>query len=85
MDKKFRIAEGSASVIKRPLVEIIGNRRVLIENHTGITEFGNERITASNTGGNVVVTGRDLQITLISEEQIVIVGKIGSVLLDEGI
>ena len=79
MDKKFRIAEGSASVIKRPLVEIIGNRRVLIENHTGITEFGNERITASNTGG------RDLQITLISEEQIVIVGKIGSVLLDEGI
>ena len=28
----------------QPVVELVGDRRVLIENHIGVTEYGTERI-----------------------------------------
>ena len=82
MNKKFAITEKVTSISKQPLVEIIGKRRVLIENHSGITEMSNDRITASNDGGNIVITGKDLQLVMMSVDQIVVAGQIESVLLD---
>ena len=82
MNKKFAITEKVTSISKQPLVEIIGKRRVLIENHSGITEMSNDRITASNDGGNIVITGKDLQPVMMSVDQIVVAGQIESVLLD---
>ena len=85
MNKKFAITEKVTSISKQPLVEIIGKRRVLIENHSGITEMSNDRITASNDGGNIVITGKDLQLVMMSVDQIVVAGQIESVLLDAAI
>ena len=85
MNKKFAITEKVTSISKQPLVEIIGKRRVLIENHSGITEMSNDRITASNDGGNIVITGKDLQLVMMSVDQIVVAGKIESVLLDAAV
>ena len=82
MNKKFAITEKVTSISKQPLIEIIGKRRVLIENHSGITEMSNDRITASNDGGNIVITGKDLQLVMMSVDQIVVAGQIESVLLD---
>ena len=82
MNKKFAITEKVTSISKQPLAEIIGKRRVLIENHSGITEMSNDRITASNDGGNIVITGKDLQLVMMSVDQIVVAGQIESVLLD---
>lgn len=84
MNKKFRIPEKVASISKQSLVEIVGKRRVLIENHSGITEMRNDRITASNGDGYIVITGTNLQLVLISVEQIVVAGQIESVLLNAG-
>ena len=85
MNKKFAITEKVTSISKQPLVEIIGKRRVLIENHSGITEMSNDRITASNDGGNIVITGKDLQLVMMSVDQIVVAGQIESVLLDAAV
>ena len=85
MNKKFAITEKVTSISKQPLVEIIGKRRVLIENHSGITEMSNDRITASIDGGNIVITGRDLQLVMMSVDQIVVAGQIESVLLDAAV
>ena len=85
MNKKFVITEKVTSISKQPLVEIIGKRRVLIENHSGITEMSNDRITASNDGGNIVITGKDLQLVMMSVDQIVVAGQIESVLLDAAV
>ena len=85
MNKKFAITEKVTSISKQPLVEIIGKRRVLIENHSGITEMSNDRITASNDSGNIVITGKDLQLVMMSVDQIVVAGQIESVLLDAAV
>ena len=58
---------------------------MLIENHSGITEMSNDRITASNDGGNIVITGKDLQLVMMSVDQIVVAGQIESVLLDAAV
>ena len=85
MNKKFAITEKVTSISKQPLVEIIGKRRVLIENHSGITEMSNDRITASNDGGTIVITGKNLQLVMMSVDQIVVAGQIESVLLDAAV
>lgn len=64
-----------------PLVELAGDRRVLIENHGGVTEYGSCRIQVQVRYGQIAVCGRDLQLARMTREQLVISGKIDSVTL----
>lgn len=64
-----------------PLVEVAGQRRVLIENHGGIVEYGSCRITVVVDYGWVVVTGSCLHLARMTREQLVICGKIEAISL----
>ena len=44
-----------------PLVEIVGDCRVLIERHMGITEYGKERILVKVRMGQICVCGAELE------------------------
>ena len=54
-----RLAEGAdlpgEAMPGQPLVELAGDRRVLIENHNGVTEYGRERISVRVRYGQLVV------------------------------
>lgn len=64
-----------------PLVEIAGDRRVLIERHAGVTEYSTERICIKVKYGTVCVTGCSLELTRMTGQQLVISGQIDAVAL----
>ena len=63
------------------LVEVAGDRRVLIEHHRGIRQYQKDCICVNVTYGTVHVAGRGLEIAQMTRERIVISGKICSVTL----
>lgn len=64
-----------------PLVEIAGDRRVLIENHHGVTEYSGDRIGIKVKYGRVLVCGCGLELSRMTKEQLVICGRIDGVSL----
>ena len=65
------------------LIELYGNKRVLIENHCGVLEYLTDRICVKVKNDQVCVTGQGLWLSLISKERLVICGRIDSVHLVE--
>ena len=64
------------------LVEIVGDQRVLVENHRGVAEYGREKICVKVKKGIVEIQGSCLQVQCISQEYLVVIGKIHSVVLN---
>lgn len=75
-----RIADGieldSEILPMLPIIEIAGDKRVLIERYRGITEYTGDRIGISVPFGTVYICGNGLEITRMSGEQLVISGRI---------
>lgn len=63
------------------LVEITGDRRVLIENHRGIREFSRERIGINVKYGVLLVCGSCLEVRCMTREVLVICGTIDGITL----
>lgn len=64
-----------------PIMEIAGDRRVLIERHGGVIEYGPERIRVSVSYGSVCINGCGLELVRMTHQQLVIAGRIDSVCL----
>lgn len=67
-----------------PIVEVAGDRRVLIERHKGVTEYSTQRIRVRLGFGAVWICGTELELTQMSGNQLVITGCIDSVQLQRG-
>lgn len=65
----------------QPLVELFSDRRVLIEHHGGVTEYGREKIQVKVRYGYVCICGGCLELARMTAEQLVITGRIDSVSL----
>ena len=65
----------------QPVVELYGQRRVLIEHHHGVTEYGKERICVRMCYGQLQICGYCLEVAKMTAEHLVIVGKIESLSL----
>lgn len=61
------------------IVELIGDSRVLIENHKGVKAYGREQIVVRMRWGFLAVCGCGLELKHMSREQLVICGKIDSI------
>lgn len=68
----------------KPIVEISGDDRVLIENHFGVKAYSTERILVRVKFGFVCIGGCRLELMRMTKEQLVICGKIHSVILKRG-
>lgn len=62
-----------------PIVEIAGERRVLVENHHGVAAYGSERILVKVNFGSVCICGCNLEMIHMTKNQLVISGRIDSV------
>ena len=65
-----------------PLVEIIDNRRVLIENHHGVNEYGESLIRVKVKSGTICVSGCKLELSRMTKGQLIISGIIECVKLN---
>ena len=72
----YAVYDGLAGM---PIVELAGDQRVLIENHRGVIEYGAEKISVKVKYGLVCISGLEMELAKMTKEQLVIVGKIGSV------
>lgn len=64
-----------------PIVELAGDRRIVIERHRGVTEYGRERICVRVCYGLVCIIGCGLELTQMTRSQLVISGRIDCVQL----
>lgn len=69
------------AVAGKPIIEIAGDRRVLIENHQGVAAYGREKILVHVKFGSVCICGCNLEMLRMTREQLVICGRIDSVAL----
>lgn len=65
----------------QPIIEVAGDRRVLVENHGGVRAYSSERILINVRFGMVCVCGCGLELIRMTKEQLVIRGRIDSVSL----
>lgn len=67
-----------------PLVEILGNKRVLIENHFGVIAYGKTRICVKVRCGHIEINGNDLILARMSDSQLIVNGLVLGVTLCYG-
>lgn len=66
-----------------PRVEIEGDRRLVLENHRGVTEYGETLVRIDCGGSEVRVTGAGLRLAALSLTEAVIEGRIETVELHD--
>lgn len=72
------------SVPGQSLVEILGDRRVLLENHYGVTKYSQESICVKVRYGQIQISGCGLRLMKMTKQQIIICGRIEAVSLFRG-
>lgn len=66
------------------VVELLGDHRVLVENHRGVREYSRETIGIGLASGLLQVMGEDLELVQMTKEQLVIGGTVHQITLVRG-
>ena len=61
------------------LIEICGQRQVLVENHAGVRAYDTMQVLVNKKGGSLCVCGESLRLCSMSRERLVIRGLVHSV------
>ena len=61
------------------MIEILDGKRVLIEGQKGVTHYSPEEVCIRTKDGQLRVCGIDLQVCVMSKDQLVICGQIHTV------
>ena len=87
MEKKMTVLEKAARMLDLPTdivanlprMEVRGCREVLIENHRGILEYGNEEMHINGGGVMLKFKGIGLNIRSMNSDEMIIEGQILSI------
>lgn len=74
--ERLELPAEAAGLVK---VTISGKRRVLVEFHRGILEYGPECIEVAVRAGKVRVVGSELELTAMDSEAVLITGAVSAV------
>ena len=58
---------------------VIAGRKMLVENHRGVLEYGTERIVVACNRGKIVLNGCGLSIEAMNKNELLICGKLACV------
>lgn len=72
---------GNESLPQETVVEMIGTRRVLIENHLGVSGYSDTQVLVHVKFGWICVSGCNLELLQMTKNQLVIRGRIAGVRL----
>lgn len=59
-----------------PYVQVVGDKRVLIENHTGIVEYSDTVMRVSLGGMELCIGGEGMDLTVLTLRELTIEGRI---------
>lgn len=65
-----------------PIVELAGDHRVLVERHGGVIAYGPEEIRIRVRYGVVCISGCGLELTQMTQQQLIISGRIDRIALE---
>lgn len=65
-------------MLNLPLISLVGQEEVTIENYKGILEYGEETVRIGTAAGVLRLTGRSLCLKQLSAECMIVTGKIES-------
>ena len=68
---------------RAPLIEIVSNNRVLIENHHGVFSYTKNEITIRVSSGVAIIYGEELTLIHLTKGRMIIAGTIKSIQLNE--
>lgn len=68
----------------QPIMELCGDRRILVENHQGIKRYSPEQIAISVRFGQITICGTGLHINKMEGQMLVITGLIESIFVERG-
>ncbi len=66
-----------------PRILLVGGLQVIVENHRGLIEYTPNRVAVGVTRGQVAIEGEELEIGIINVEEIMVLGRIRALLLEE--
>ncbi len=86
-EKYFKVKEKLSDALELPKditmdisrMVILGREDIVIENHKGIIDYSEERISINTGIGTIVINGNHLIIKSIVQEEIVLKGNIVSI------
>ncbi len=67
-----------------PRILMRGDSTLLLENHHGVVEYGPERLRVRTALGMLTITGRELVLSALGDEDMMITGVIRAVEIAEG-
>ena len=76
MEMKQRFSRQANVLSMLPIVELVGQGRLLIENHQGVLSYAPEEIKVKVSYGCIIITGEDLRLMEMSKVKLAICGKI---------
>ena len=62
---------------------LLGNKEFLIENSKGIVEYENNKIRVNTINGEINIEGNDLSINELGDGELLVKGKIKSIILED--
>lgn len=82
--KKARLAAKVASVFELPgdiltnscRITLLGRERLVVENHRGLLGYNGKQILLQTPEGRLLITGKELNIGVISPDQVSVDGAI---------
>ena len=66
----------NSTLNKKPLIEICGQKRILLENHQGIVSYNHNEIQVKVCYGMICISGANLKLSGMSQDKLVINGEI---------
>ncbi len=66
-------------VMNLPHIVLIGNLEIDLENFNSLLEYTSEKVRVGTSMGIVMFTGSNLEIKMISQNEIVVMGRIDSI------
>ena len=73
----------SESVSGRLLVELVEDRRLLVENHHGIVSYDRDCIIIKTGVGRLLISGGELTMVQMTRERIIITGRVEQIMLQK--
>ena len=74
-----RLALPEDALLGTAKLTVTGGKRLLVENHRGVMDYGRERIVVSLGRGKLNISGAELVIAAMNRRELLISGRIQSV------
>lgn len=71
-------------ILKLPLIMMVGDKSLILENHQGILEYNRERIRIRLIKGELTLLGQNMLVRNISHEEIQIKGELTGLTFNQG-